>query len=409
MNNIARAYHWPLRKEDWESHAYSPISAAEQKVGSELDNDIHSMFSYELDEYPHRTNSKARWGRLTLEEYKLLDQPLRLATQLLESAPSSDAILSIVYGERRPSPEHIIRRNIPVFEFRKHTQQPALVRERATQALKQLGKSIRFCMTSLDNDTKLAENTHGSTSPVTTGYPDGISIIEASEPTGLASIVFISPVYLRMLKELLVEGLNKQFMTLKLYFEIAITLCHEVMHAVNLAFASDLLQNYIARGKQFVAYPYNEPFYEGQDVAEVGYFWEKHVFGGACMQSMPHNDRAVFLGEWPSWLFRDRDEQPERALPRKRALKWLVSAHYIKNIQTREFWTKINLQHPQDLLALRIHKRVTVKSFVPPDYWDYDQTWDPEAPENKLGDYPRVLWPDTEQSPGGRLANETHS
>ena len=377
-------------------------------VDSGLQNDIHSMFSFELDEVPDKALTKARWGKLKLEDYEILRPSLRLATQLLESAPSSDAICSIIFGDRSPTPEKIVHRGIPVFEFQKHNLPPSDVREAAGKVLKQLGKSIRFQLKRTDHLPKEDNGSTGSTSGIINGYPHGVIVSDQQQERGIASMTTLDPRYLKMLKEMLKETLGKQFQILKVYFEMALTICHEVMHAINFGLSPDLLNLYIEMGKDIEPPPFNEPFHQGQNVAELGYFWENHVFGGACNQSVPIRENPVYVSEWPSWIFRDEKLQPEKAPPKRRGLKWLVSAYYIKNIQTQDFWNTIDAQHPQDIHALRIRKRVAVQCFLPPEYEDYDRTWDPDAPENKLGDFQRVTFTDDDPSPGARLANETH-
>ena len=407
MNNTARADDWMIRNGDWISHAYSPIEEADRSVGSELKNDILPMFSFELDEPPDHATTKARWGELTREDYELLCPTLRLASQLLQSPPSSDAICSITYGDRHPSPDRIVRHGAIVQEFHKHTIAPANVRETAGMVLQRLGRSTRFKLTNMRNDPNDDRDANGHTYGMTGGFPQGVAVADGQLRRGIASMTKLDEKYLKMLKELLVETLGKQFQILKLNFEMAITICHEVIHAIHLALGSGPVSLYLEQGDDRKPQIFIEPFCEGQTVAELGYFWEDHVFGGACIQSMPHRAYPVYVAEWPSWIFRDKDEQPERALPKRRALKWLVSAYYVKNIQTQEFWNMIDVQYPHDLLALRIRKRVAVKCLLPPNLMDYDETWDPDAPENKLGKSTRVPFTDDDPSPGARLANET--
>ena len=408
MDTQARREHFEVERGDWISHAYIPIGEADKKVGSELKNDIHSMFSQELDELPRDATTKARWGELTLEDYELLCPALRLATQLLESPPSSDAICSMAHGDRHPSPEKIVYLGVSIAEFHKHKLPPSDVRETAGKVLKRFGKSIRFCVRDLDERSNDDHTAHGRTIPADWGFPQGVAVTDRRRERGVASLIMLNTKFLIMLKEMLVEPSGKQLQILKHNFELALTICHEVIHAIGLALPSDFPnQNREKRGIPKTA-PFVEPFYQGQDVAELGYFWENHVFGGACHSSMPIRENPLFISEWPSWIFWSKGQQPEKVLPKIRALKWLVSAYYIKNIQTQEFWDRINVQHSQDLLALRIRKRVAVKCFMPPNYTDYDKTWDPDAPENWLGRSGRVPFTDDDPSPGARLANETH-
>ena len=409
MNNQARELLWYVTKEDWKSHGYTH-EHRDSQTGSELTNDIHSMFSYELDDFPHSSTTKARWGELTTEEYELLDQPLRLATQWLESAPSSDAICSIIDGDRYHPPENPMFRGIPVFEFRKHKLPLAAVRDRAGNVLKRLGMSIMFQATNRDPVMNIPVGNHGITSPVLFNYPNGIAITDRPERRGLACIVRIHPQYLAKLDNLLDFGtINTRFQVSKLYFEIALTICHEVIHALNFAIESDLLRSYIEMGRNFQAIPFNEPFHEGQRVAEMGFFWENHLFGGVCNQSIPTVENPIFIAEWPSWMLRDKTEQPERAPPRQRSFRWLVSIYYIKTSLSQEFWDTVRDRYPQDLLALRIRKSIAYKCTAGDEDDSYDQTPDPNALENdpRVGSNVRVVWNGGDPSDCARLANKT--
>ena len=410
MNNQAREALWYVTKEDWKSHGYTH-EHRDSRTGSELTNDIHSMFSYELDDLPHNSTTKARWGKLTTEEYELLDQPLRLATQWLESAPSCDAICSITDGGRYHPPENPIFRGIPVFEFRKHNLPLAVVRDRAGNVLKRLGRSIMFQATDRDPLMDIPAGNHGITSPVLPYHPSGIAITDRPERRGLASIVRIHPQYLATLDKVLNIGtVNTRFQVNKLHFEIALTICHEVIHALNFAIESDLLRSYIEMGYDFKPVPFNEPFHEGHRVAELGFFWENHVFGGVCNQSMPITENPIFIAEWPSWMLRDKKEQPERAPPRQTSFRWLVSIYYIKTSLSQQFWDTVRDRCPHDLLALRIRKSVGYKCTAEDENDSYDESPDPNALENDprvAGSLVRVVWNGGDPSDCARLANKT--
>ena len=410
MDSKTQNYHDYVLSEDWFSHGYTRFDHREEKVGSKLTNEIHSMFGYELNDLPHGEHSKARWGELTLEEYKLLDQPLRLATQWLESAPSSDAICSISYGDRYTPSDSPTFKGRLVSEFSKHSLPGAVVREKAANVLKRLGNSVMFQLTDRDAYTKLEEGTHGRTSALTVYHPEGIAVTDSPEKKGLASMVCIIPTYLTLLKELLNDPQNKRFQILKLYFELALTICHEVTHAIDFAVEFGLLKSYIEMGRKFHGVPFSEPFHKGQRVAEIGFFWENHVFGGACNQSIPNPEDVVFLVEWPSWVYRDKEANPERAPPRKLCFKWLVSIYYIQNSLIQEFWDEVKLQYPNDLLALRMRKTIGFKCESQGD--DYDKTWNHNAPHNNpkgQGHPLRVPWNEADPSPCSRLANDKRS
>lgn len=407
MNDQTRRRFDRVRGRDWLSHGYSARQVAEP-AGPPLTNDIHSVFSYELDELPHDSATKARWGTLTLEEYGRLDQPLRLATQLLESAPSSDAICSLVYGDRRVLAEKTSGKDIPAFEFRKHTLEPSTVREEAGDILKKLGKSIRFALADRDfsDESKniFKQGILARATSTSVNCPQGIAITDGPERRGFASAVVISPEYLKTLDELHRDLLDKRYQVRKLNIELAITICHEVIHSINYALELDQLVTYGRMSQRREQPHFNEPFYKGQFVAELGFFWENHVFGGIVHQSKP--DDPLYLCEWPSWLYRFKGEQPERGLPKAKAYKWLIATYYVQNTQSQDFWDQVNLQHPHDLLALRIRKRVAFKCWAPANE-ECDETWYPSDDEDLLPGEPRIPWAQKDPSPGAALANET--
>ena len=407
MNDTARKASPEVGNGDGISHAYTPIGEEGRMVGSELQNDIHSMFSFMLAELHHDGIPKARWSELTLGEYQLLCPTLRLATQLLESAPSSEAICSVVYGLRRTLPPSITHGR-HVTRFCKHNIPPFYVRETARKVLERLAESITFVL--FDGGHRLKDDNapNGHTAGIAGNFPQGVAVADLQEERGLASRVFVDRRFFRLMDELAAETLGKQFQILKANFEMAVTICHEVIHAINLAIASDLRNIYIAMGEHFTPRGFYEPYYQGQSVAELGYFWENEVFGGAFKQSILIRDNPFHLCEWPCWIFRDQQGKLQMAVQGRRARMWLLSAYYIKNIQTQEFWNTINTHHSQDLLALRISKRFHVVGFVPPNHMDYGNTSDPNAPENQLGPSFSVPFTGDDVSLGARIANETH-
>ncbi len=90
---------------------------------------------------------------------------------------------------------------------------------------------------------------------------------------------------------------------------------------------------------------------------------------------------------------------------------YLVSTYYIQKSQDQEFWDTVKLDYSQDLLALRIRKKVGIVHWLPPGDEDYDRNWDYKAPENtpKLVEknLRRVLSDAADPSPCARLLNET--
>lgn len=392
-------------QEPWKSQG-STDALTDRPVGSKFTNDIHPLFSYELDERHHRSSNKARWGQLTRQEYELLDQPLRLATQWLESASSSDAIWDIIHGERYIPQDNLMHKGLAVFE----SSRPSSTQETAGNALKGLGKSIMFRLSDRDREKTIPTSMSAITSPILFWYPEGVAITQRSEVKGLACITRINQDYLTALKNLLFNPVKNDFLIRKLYFQFALTISHEVVHALFFAMESKLLDRYIEMGDNFDPGKviFNEPIHENLRAAEVGYLWEDKVFGGVCLQSESGPEKAMFITEWASWIVRVREEQPGRRVPMKTAYRYLVATSNIRNSQTQEFPDTFKLEHSQDLLALRIRTRVGMICMYAG--YGYDRTWDlmiGRCPPAYAGKCFRVLTNLSSQSPCARLVNRT--
>ena len=267
-----------VRDRDWRPHGYTdPLR--DSPIGSKLTDPIHPMFSFELDERAPQGSTTARWDTLTTEEYKLLDQPLRLASKCLESTPSCDAICSILEGERYIPQDKPMHLGVAVSEFRDHSLPPSVMQERAKGVLKRLGASICFTAITKDIDYPWLQGDYGKAHPLIHEHPDGIAVTHRPELKGLASLITLRPEYLTTLKVLLQTSEENPVQIEKLYLELAVTICHEVMHAIQNAIAPDLLatfkrlmERYEKTGQGFGKVNFKQPFYKGERIAEQGYF-----------------------------------------------------------------------------------------------------------------------------------------
>ena len=124
---------------------------------------------------------------------------------------------------------------------------------------------------------------------------------------------------------------------------------------------------------------------------------------------MRSTDNPLFFTEWPSWFQRDKKVYPERAPPRKLCYQYLVSTYYIRNIQTQEFWDAVSRSYSDDLLALRIQKRIGIACWYNEDD-DWDHTWNFKDHENysqMAKGSRRAVLDDLSLSPCAELLNET--
>ena len=367
----------------WQFHRYADLKLGEP-VGSMLTNDIHPMFSYVLGDSTFESCPKARWANLAVEDFKLLNQTLRLATQFLESAPSVDAICSILYGKRHIPSDDLGHKNRPFLEFCRHGLSFTVARQWALEALKKLGGSLLFHIADQVPHAQLGLVQQGATVRNFGDHPKGIAVTKDPKHKGLASVICINRGYLNILNDMVADPCTEEFLIQKLNFELAVTICHEVIHAVNYAVDSDLFKRTVQMAG--IKLSFNEPFYKGQHVADLGRFWEKQVFGGACQQSFPNPKAAFFVCEWPSWMFQFNNSLPQRAPLKRQSCKWRVPTEYIQDIHTQQFWDNVKLEIPRNIRALRISKRFASASDQPADdalYYGCNETHADDAPPKK--------------------------
>ena len=104
-----------------------------------------------------------------------------------------------------------------------------------------------------------------------------------------------------------------------------------------------------------------EPFYKSETMAEIGSSWENHVFGGKIFWSGNTGD-PLFISKWPTFLDTD-DYVPRCGTEYRTARKYVVPAHFIKNMHRQSFWDRAA---SADITALLI-KKTTGIEYVNPD------------------------------------------
>lgn len=137
----------------------------------------------------------------------------------------------------------------------------------------------------------------------------------------------------------------------EIYLGLAVTLCHEVSHAVHNA-------RFSARDRIG---------FEDQNFSEEGYDWENTVFGGI----ISHGGDSITMSDWPS---RRKCEHYLRcvrgggmflhALPAAEVevdLEWRVPASYIRKVFSQAFWSKVSA-NPADTEALKVPRLLAYRS-----------------------------------------------
>ncbi|MCJ1462891.1 hypothetical protein MMC07_001495 [Pseudocyphellaria aurata] len=139
-------------------------------------------------------------------------------------------------------------------------------------------------------------------------------------------------------------------------------LCHEVVHAINLAIDPALVaaQRRIEWARLAIRdrprgwLKWNEPFFEDQAQPELGYCWENEVFGGSITPS--ELEKLMLICKWPNHreitpnYLRSR---PGRAGSKGTQTSYIIPAHFIHSIQQQVFWDRLD---PVNAISLRAQK-----------------------------------------------------
>ena len=304
--------------------------------------------------------SDSQYEKLCLE----LNSVLRLASAMLESPASLDLVYKIIYSPRRFPPKPLDYDGQPVFEIER-TESNETRRKMAKKALGRLAQSLSFLVENPKQGSK--DNCDTIVAHSLSLHPYGINIADDSgTPRGIASLIHINRNHLSKLTMLLKSGGDKTSQILTLQFKLAVSICHNIAHAIGHAADLALLLDAIMestyrdlaklenteRAKERIGT--NEPFVENDSVAELGYCWENAVLGGT-VQWANQVDHPLFFSEWPSFL--TDGDYPRRACYKPTATQHVVPLHYLRNIHRQSFWDNIEAG---DRTALHIKRMVGI-------------------------------------------------
>ena len=352
--------------EDWTRLGYlDPPSSEEYELGLSL---------LKLPIFHFRRLSKDKVGHMIWTQFidaqnaKLcgkLDPVFRLASAMLQSPASLDHLYKIIYGPRRIPFKAIGGVNQPVFETER-VETDETRRNMAKKALNRLAESLSFVVECPKKNVK--DNCDAVVSHSTALHPYSINIADDSgTPRGIASVIRLNRIHLSKLSILHARDGDSTSQILSLQFSMAVSICHNVAHAVGQATNLTLLLSTIMkstyRDLAKINKPQgsrervksNEPFVENESVAELGYSWENAVLGGA-VQWTNQVDHPVFFSKWPSFL--TNGDYPRRARFAPTTTQYVVSLHYLRNIHRQSFWDSIKAS---DDTALHIQKIVGIR------------------------------------------------
>ena len=401
-------------EEDWARLGYlDPPGSQEYGLGLTLPK---------LAIFHHKHHSRPIVGHVIWSQYsdtqyeKLcaeLDPALRLASAMLQSPASLDLVYKIIYGPRRFPRERMDYEGQPVFEI-EYIETNETRRNMARKALNRLAESLSFIAENHKEDGK--KNCDAVVSHSLALHSYGINIADDSgTPRGIASIIRLNRNHLSKLTILLGQDGDNTSQILTLQFKLAVSICHNIVHAIGHAADLTLLLDAIMestyrdlatlenteRSKERVGS--NEPFLENESVAELGYSWENAVLGGT-VQWANQVDHPLFFSKWPSFL--TDGDYPRRAAYGRTTTQYVVPLHYLRNIHRQEFWDNVKAG---DTTALHIQGLVGIL-VTNPDADTENLCTEPDSRENeKHNEGPdsfRVVG-NTARDPSGSRANET--
>ena len=165
-------------------------------------------------------------------------------------------------------------------------------------------------------------------------YVDSDSSDNEPEEAGIGSIIEVTIEHLHTFVYL--QQQNQQTplaisQMLRLQCEMAVTLCHELTHAINNAVSRDI-----------------EPFFGGQSFAELGDSWTQEVFNGNLATIGDEGGSQgvhapLVISKWPNhrWPHEPRNSKFERRLPKPKSTLYFVPMQWISAVQQQSFWDAV--------------------------------------------------------------------
>jgi len=390
MEDRTKAEYPHILDDDWKQLGYLNHPAPNF---ANLQHPIHPIFEYHAWSRPQgkvRVDGKSQGPTYAKGSYnalaKLVEPAFRLASAMLESPASLDFIYQILHGDRVALGPQWHQNGERCWELRSRDTPKTDRRAEAREALKRLAKSLIWQVISPDSSDPLAAYL-ALTGYITTEFASGINIKDSDDhrTTGLASIIRVNDATLERISNLRSyqdgDDTSRDFM-FRLQFNLAVTFCHEITHAVEYGRNKDLLQRRISdriqREDNSYTGPYpqaNEPFFKNQNLAEIGACWENEVFGGQIHLGKG-SECPLFLVKWPTF---DADlKVPIRRGFKRTSTRYVVPMFFVWNLFRQEFWDKVNGERPGDETALRIKKRFGYRRTCP-EGLRQDADWDPNG------------------------------
>ena len=288
--------------------------------------------------------------------------PIQLASAFLMSPASICFIHAIMYGQRRPT-DYSYDPRLYFTQLQPAELPSYKVRRGVELGLADLTDAIHW-QTYLPDDPDIGEIVRF----------EAITIADHAKKVtfkgvlpvnlyGFASRIRVDAGLVETLRKLLAIQVPKPAdlnRILRLQFNLAVIMAHEMCHAINNA-----------------THQKPEPFYKGQSMSDLGWAWENEVFGGYIETCNGQHDGTapLVVCKFPSQY---GIPNPHAGLYMRRSLKgsatyYYVSMDYIANVQSQDKWNKVKSGgFENDLNLLKIPKQVGHREY---NRGPVDDTW----------------------------------
>lgn len=254
---------YPQFASDWEDLGYFDPTQPPN-----LTNKVHPMFE------KFRGDDKTRAFHGTYEEYEKILPTLQLATNYLYSPKSRAFIYSLVYADREQVIEPDTGRQCTQFRI---VDQSLYSEDKMSRIWEQLALHTRFGPSEKTLHV-VDEKWLGCAKPI---FEDGADL-KGDGLRGLAAHIGFRREYLDDINNLYSSRRGRSRVMLSVLFSLAMVLCHEVAHVVEIAkdwkFRLKMMQTRRLKEQDPQRAP--EPFYEDQTIAELGFAYENEILGG---------------------------------------------------------------------------------------------------------------------------------
>ena len=191
-------------------------------------------------------------------------------------------------------------------------------------------------------------NSQGITERVRADISDHLGAdVRGNGRRGNSTFIAFNYYFLQDIEKLIRNGQANSLLMLNLQFSLAITLCHEVAHAVAMASNSGLRRQMTSTRCTKLAFSLHwpvEPFFEDQATAEIGYSWESETLGGKLIGPPPGApEKFSSIVDWPDGDQHGHEQchipYPQRGAPTSRFVNaFVVDMQYIQMVFCQDFW-----------------------------------------------------------------------